>query len=47
MQRLQESKEMDSNRVYTNALAYKGVHVKLYDMEYAWGGWCECSAGKQ
>ena len=25
-----------------NALVYHGVHAKLYDMEYVWGGWCEC-----
>lgn len=24
-----------------NALDYQGVHAKLYDMEYAWGGWWE------
>ena len=24
-----------------------GVHAKLYDMDYAWRGWCEYSAGKR
>ena len=36
MQRLQESKELSSNWVYTIALDYQGVHAKLYDMDYTW-----------
>ena len=24
-----------------------GVHAKLYDMDYAGRGWCECCAGKR
>ena len=24
-----------------------GVHAKLYDKDYTWRGWCECSIGKQ
>ena len=35
MQRLQESKKLLSNWVYTIALYYQGVHAKLYDMDYA------------
>ena len=29
------------------AFDYQGVHAKLYDIDYAWRGWCECSAGKR
>ena len=47
MQRLQESYELSLNWVYTIALDYQGVHAKLYDMDYAWWGWCEYSIGKR
>ena len=47
MQRLQESKELSPNSIYTIALDYQGVHAKLYDIDYAWRGWCECSVGKR